>query len=60
MKKVYSGISLRDTPFLHQILIFTYVQDKRLAWEDMEGKWALVSDWSHEGMSAECGIGARF
>ena len=29
---------------------------RKLAWEDIAGNWALVSDWSHTGFAAECGI----
>ena len=29
---------------------------RKLAWEDVGGQWALVSDWSHTGFAAECGI----
>ena len=28
---------------------------RKLAWEDIAGNWALVSDWSHSGMAAELG-----
>ena len=28
---------------------------RKLAWEDVAGNWALVSDWSHTGMAVECG-----
>lgn len=28
---------------------------RKLAWEDVAGNWALVSDWSHTGMAAELG-----
>jgi opacity protein-like surface antigen len=28
---------------------------RKLAWEDVAGNWALVSDWSHAGMAVECG-----
>ena len=28
---------------------------RRLAWEDIDGQWALVSDWSHSGVAAELG-----
>ena len=29
---------------------------RRLAWEDVDGSWALVSDWSRSGLAAECGV----
>ena len=29
---------------------------RQLAWEDVSGDWALVSDWSHKGFAAECGV----
>lgn len=29
---------------------------RKLAWEDMDGGWALVSDWSRSGFAAECGV----
>lgn len=28
---------------------------RKMAWEDVAGNWALVSDWSHSGMAAELG-----
>lgn len=28
---------------------------RRLAWEDLEGSWVQVSDWSYSGVAAECG-----
>jgi hypothetical protein len=28
---------------------------RKLAWEDVAGNWALVSDWSRSGFAAECG-----
>ena len=28
---------------------------RKLAWEDVAGNWALVSDWSHSGMAVEFG-----
>ena len=28
---------------------------RKLAWEDIAGNWALVSDWSHTGMAVEFG-----
>lgn len=28
---------------------------RKLAWEDIAGNWALVSDWSHTGMAVELG-----
>ena len=28
---------------------------RKLAWEDVAGNWALVSDWSHTGMAVEFG-----
>ena len=28
---------------------------RRLAWEDLDGSWAQVSDWSYSGVAAECG-----
>lgn len=28
---------------------------RSLAWQDVDGQWAEVSDWSHSGFSAECG-----
>ena len=28
---------------------------RRLAWEDVDGNWVRVSDWSHSGTVAECG-----
>ena len=29
---------------------------RKLAWEDVDGGWALVSDWSCSGFAAECGV----
>ena len=29
---------------------------RKLAWEDVDGGWALVSDWSRSGFAAECGV----
>ena len=29
---------------------------RKLAWEDVGGKWALVSDWSRSGFAAEVGL----
>ena len=29
---------------------------RKLAWEDVDGGWALVSDWSCSGFVAECGV----
>lgn len=28
---------------------------RKMSWEDIDGQWALVSDWSHSGFAAECG-----
>lgn len=33
---------------------------RKLAWEDVAGNWALVSDWSHTGLAAELGVIASF
>ena len=29
---------------------------RKLAWEDVAGNWAAVSDWSRAGFAAECGV----
>lgn len=29
---------------------------RKLAWEDVAGDWAAVSDWSRSGFAAECGV----
>ena len=29
---------------------------RKLAWEDVAGDWAAVSDWSRSGVAAECGV----
>lgn len=29
---------------------------RKLAWEDVAGDWAAVSDWSRSGFAAECGL----
>ncbi|MBR5564091.1 MAG: hypothetical protein IKW11_07685 [Bacteroidales bacterium] len=29
---------------------------RKLAWEDVDGNWASVSDWSRSGFAAECGV----
>ena len=29
---------------------------RNMAWEDTDGQWALVSDWSRSGFAAECGV----
>lgn len=29
---------------------------RKLAWEDVAGNWAAVSDWSRSGFAAECGL----
>ena len=29
---------------------------RKLAWEDVDGDWAAVSDWSRSGVAAECGL----
>ena len=29
---------------------------RKLAWEDVDGNWASVSDWSRSGFAAECGL----
>ena len=29
---------------------------RKLAWEDVDGGWARVSDWSRSGFVAECGV----
>lgn len=33
---------------------------RTLMWKDIDGEWAMVSDWSHKGIAAEAGLVVSF